>query len=171
MHSDLMRCHSLLDSSIEGLDDRAAAVRADGRWSIAEIVEHLDRTYTGTSKGLTRCLESGAPRVTADSLKNRIRRLWVVTLGQFPTGIEAPRHVVPSGELALSTLAPRIAAHLREMDGMLAQAADRFGSGPVMDHPILGPFSVQQWARFHFVHTRHHCRQITARRASGAAAA
>ena len=59
MHPDLTRCHSLLDSSIEGLDDRAAAVRVDGRWSIAEIVEHLDRTYTGTSKGLTRCLESG----------------------------------------------------------------------------------------------------------------
>jgi len=170
MHSDLTRCHSLIESSIAGLDDRSAAVRVDGRWSIAEIVEHLDRTYTGTSKGLTRCLESGTTRVTADSLKNRVRRLWVVTFGQFPTGIEAPRHVVPSGELTLSTLTPRIAANLREMDAMLAQAADRFGSGPIMDHPILGPFTVQQWAHFHFVHTRHHCRQIAARRKAAAPA-
>jgi hypothetical protein len=164
MHPNLTRCQALIESSIANLDDRTAAVRVGGRWSIAEIVEHLDRTYTGTSKGLTRCIESGAPRVSADSLRNRARRLWVVTLGQFPAGIEAPRHVVPSGELTLSTLGSRIGAHLTEMDDMLARAADRFGAGPIMDHPILGPFTVQHWARFHFVHTRHHCRQIAARR-------
>ena len=58
----------------------------------------------------------------------------------------------------------RVAADLTDMDLALARAADRFGPGPVMDHPILGAFTVRHWARFHYVHTRHHCRQITARR-------
>ena len=35
----------------------SAAKRVDGRWSVAEIVEHLDRTYSGTVKGFDRCLQ------------------------------------------------------------------------------------------------------------------
>ena len=101
---------------------------------------------------------------------HRARRLWVVTLGRFPTGIEAPRHVVPSGDVLLSTAVSRVEAHLADMDLALQQAAMRFSSGPVMDHPILGPFTAADWTRFHYVHTRHHCRQIAARRHSAALA-
>jgi hypothetical protein len=164
MNPDLARCRALIESATAGLDDTAAATRVDGRWSIAEIVEHLDRTYTGTSKGLERCLDAGTPRVTAETLTTRARRLWVVTFGRFPTGIAAPRHVIPSGEIVLSAVVARAAADLSAMDLALARAAERFGMGLVMDHPILGPFTVRHWARFHLVHTRHHCRQIAARR-------
>jgi hypothetical protein len=163
MHHDLARCRSLIVDATAGFDDAGASVRLGGRWSVAEIVEHLDRTYTGTAKGLERCLEAGVPRATAQSLKGRMRRVVVVTLGWFPTGVEAPRHVQPTGDLSLSTLLERVSAHLADMDAALARAAGRFGNGPVMDHPILGPFTTAQWARFHLVHTRHHCRQIRGR--------
>jgi len=163
MHHDLARCRTLIADATAGLDDARASVRVDGRWSVAEIVEHLDRTYTGTTKGLERCLEAGVPRATAQSLKGQMRRFVVVTLGWFPTGVEAPRHVQPTGELSLSTLLERASAHLAEMDAALLRATERFGTGPVMDHPILGPFTPAQWARFHLVHTRHHCRQIRQR--------
>jgi Protein of unknown function (DUF1569) len=164
MHPDLARCRAQIEQEVAGLDDASGSVRHEGRWSIAEIVEHLDRTYTGTTKGLARCLEAGAPRATADSLRRRLARVWVVTLGRFPTGIDAPRHVLPVGELALSALLPGVGQHLEEMDAALSHAAARFGTRAVMDHPILGPFTTADWARFHVVHTRHHCRQIAERR-------
>ena len=164
MHGDVEACRSLIDSAIAGLDDEQGAIRFAGRWSIAQIVEHLDRTYTGTSKGLLRCLDAGSTRTTAPTLRGRLRRFVVVTLGWFPSGIEAPRHVVPSGELPLSAVAARARQHLAEMDEVLARAAERFGRGAVLDHPILGPFSIADWARFHRVHTRHHCAQIRDRR-------
>jgi hypothetical protein len=169
MLRDIARCQTLIGSATAGLDDKRGATRVGGRWSIAEIIEHLDRTFTGTSKGLERCLQAGAPRVTADTFSIRIRRWWVVTLGRFPTGIPAPRHVLPSGELLLSDVIARSSAHLAEMDAALARAVERFGADAVMDHPILGPFTAAQWARFHYVHTRHHCRQIAARRRGDAA--
>jgi len=171
MHPDLVRCQTLIESAAAGLDDGQAALRVDGRWSVAEIVEHLDRTYTGTVKGLERCLEAGAPRVTSSTLKGRAQRFWVVTLGRFPTGIPAPRHVIPSGEMRLSEIVARTSTHLAAMDDALARAGARFGQRSVMDHPILGPFTVSHWARFHFVHTRHHCRQIAERRGRLAAGA
>jgi hypothetical protein len=29
-----------------------------------------------------------------------------------------------------------------------------------LDHPILGPFSIAQWRKFHLVHGLHHVKQI-----------
>lgn len=164
MHPSLARCLAMIDAATSGLDDGRAAVRVNGQWSIAEIVEHLDRTYTGTTRGFERCLEAGAPRVTAATPKTRVRKLVVVTLGFFPTGIEAPRHVVPSGELTLSALVERVGAHLDALDKAAARAAERWGAAPVLDHPLLGPFTVADWMRFHQVHTRHHQKQMADRR-------
>lgn len=164
MNRDLEACRSIIESAIAGLDDVQGAVRVDGRWSIAEIVEHLDRTYTGTSKGLARCLETGATRATAPTARTRLRRFAIVTIGWFPTGIEAPRHVVPSGAILLSAVTARARQHLAEMDEIFVQVRERFGRQAVLDHPLLGPFTIADWARFHFVHTRHHCAQIRERR-------
>jgi hypothetical protein len=33
---------------------------------------------------------------------------------------------------------------------------------PIMDHPVLGPMSPAQWARFHYIHAKHHMKQIAA---------
>jgi hypothetical protein len=139
-------------------------VRVDGRWSIAEIVEHLDRTYSGTVKGLERCLAAGAPRVSSPTLKSRARTFVVVSLGMFPTGIPAPKHVVPTGALLLSEVLARARGNLEALDVATRAAVDRFGHGPLMDHPILGPFTPVQWLRFHRVHTRHHQKQMIDRR-------
>jgi hypothetical protein len=164
MHPDLAHCLTLITDATAGLDDERAGVRVDGRWSIAEIVEHLDRTYSGTVKGLQRCLEAGTPRVSARTLKSRARTFVVVSLGMFPTGIEAPKHVVPTGSVLLSAVLARARANLEALDVTTRAAVDRFGHGPVMDHPILGPFTPAQWLRFHRVHTRHHEQQMVARR-------
>lgn len=154
----------MLDIAASGLDDEAGAVRVNGRWSIAEIVEHLDRTYTGTTKGFQRCLDLGTPRASAATLVSRTRKLVVVTLGFFPTGVEAPRHVLPSGQVALSAVMAGVRENLAVLDRTAGAVEARWGRQPVLDHPILGPFSIADWMRFHEVHTRHHRQQILARR-------
>ncbi|MGZ4836286.1 MAG: DUF1569 domain-containing protein [Terriglobales bacterium] len=32
-----------------------------------------------------------------------------------------------------------------------------------MDHPFLGPLTADEWRKFHWVHGRHHTRQIRER--------
>jgi hypothetical protein len=34
----------------------------------------------------------------------------------------------------------------------------------MLDHPILGALTVDQWLKFHVVHTEHHAKQISQRR-------
>jgi hypothetical protein len=54
-----------------------------------------------------------------------------------------------------------IAVHIADMDRVLAECARRFGAGKLANHFILGPLSAHQWRKFHWVHTRHHMKQIT----------
>ena len=164
MHPELQRCLTLIDEATAGIDNASAATRVDGRWCVAEIVEHLDRTYTGTVKGFERCLGAGVSRASASTLRSRLRVFAILTVGYFPTGIEAPAHVVPTGRVSLQELLEKVRAHLQALDSAAAATETQLGRGPVMDHPILGPFTVAQWLRFHRIHTRHHQKQILERR-------
>jgi len=44
---------------------------------------------------------------------------------------------------------------------VLAECERRFGKrSKLANHFILGPLTAQEWRRFHWVHTRHHMKQI-----------
>ncbi len=54
---------------------------------------------------------------------------------------------------------------LQALDAAAVRCEAQFGPRvPVANHPILGGFTVRQWRRFHWSHTRHHVRQIAQRR-------
>lgn len=135
-----------------------------GKWSVAEILEHLALTFDGTRRNLQKCLDTGARRATRATFRQRWGVLMVVELGRFPTGVQAPPFTRPKGlppEAALTAVRENYAA----MERVMAACAARFGTRrPLADHPILGPLSLRQWRRFHQVHVRHHLRQIKAAR-------
>ena len=57
-----------------------------GKWSAAEILEHLNLTYVGTIKNFDRCLALGKPRASLDRSRTRWRRLVITRFGYFPPG-------------------------------------------------------------------------------------
>jgi hypothetical protein len=164
MHPYLERCLSSVELATAGLTEAQATSRAGGGWSIAEIVEHLDRAYSGTAKGLERCLATDRASASAPTIRSRLRTLVVVGLGFFPRGREAPKHVRPTGALGLAEALDSARRSLRAFDVAAIGATARFGRARVLDHPILGPFTVDEWRRFHWIHTRHHRKQIELRR-------
>ena len=82
----------------------------------------------------------------------------------MPGGRKAPERVLPKGmprEQVLEELWPAI---LR-MDALLSECEAHFGRRTkFMSHPVLGPLTAAQWRKFHWVHGRHHVRQILDRR-------
>jgi hypothetical protein len=47
------------------------------------------------------------------------------------------------------------------MDAMIARCEKQQGrSRKLLDHPILGPLTGNQWRKFHLVHGLHHVKQI-----------
>lgn len=135
----------------------------NGKWNSLQILEHLVLSYTATTKGLLRATEAGQPQLETPDLRQRLRRLYVLGLGRFPSGIESPKHTVPRDGLGNDPLR-RFNDALVAMDATLADAEKRFGAGTrLLNHPVLGPLTAQQWRRFHQVHGRHHLKQVVAR--------
>jgi len=141
----------------------ALAHAPDGKWSSLQVMEHLVLSYTATTKGLLRALETGRPERANCTLEQRLRGVYVLGVGRFPPGVEAPKQTVPRAGLGEDPLR-RFNDALVAMDSMLADAEKRFGrETKILMHPILGPLTAQQWRRFHFVHGRHHLKQIVSR--------
>jgi glutathione S-transferase len=168
MHPDLDRCLRRIASATAGLSrDVAERPGPGGAWSVANTLDHLDLAFRLNAEGLARRLAKGK-RSTA---RRRSWRQWlaqtvVIGFGYFPRGRTAPAGVLPTGRPFRDALAA-IDEHLPLLDARLAEAARQFGErAAVLDHPVMGPLSVRQWRRFHWVHTRHHLR-ILARRAAG----
>lgn len=149
----------------EGLSaDELARRPAPEKWSLGEILEHLSLAYTATTRGAKRCLEGGKPLAGKPSLYHRFAALLVVKIGYFPGGRQAPEMVKPRGTPA-EEVARDIKRNFEEMDDTLQLCEQRLGQCKMADHPVLGPLTVEEWRRFHWVHTRHHMKQVQALRA------
>jgi hypothetical protein len=147
-------------SSVAGWSAEQLASHPPGKWCAAEIVEHLYLTYTGTVKGFARVAEAGKPLATTQTWRQRARTLVVVGFGYLPTGREAPPLARPRGvplERVLAEIGPKIT----EMDDIMARCEEKLGPRrKLLDHPILGPLTADQWRKFHLVHGMHHVKQI-----------
>src|SRR5262245_21700539 len=167
MHPDIRQARDLLLRAVQDVTPALAETALDGKWSIAGILEHLYLSYSRSAAAIGRRREKGAGApVRARTMKQQVQQFVVVTLGYLPSGREAPKMTVPSGRSYGDVLADLERA-FSELDESLAAAANALGgSQPVLDHPLLGPFSVDQWRKFHLVHKSHHVKQIDARRAT-----
>jgi Protein of unknown function (DUF1569) len=151
------------ERTTRGVPPAALSQAPVGKWNSAQVLEHLSLTYTATTKGLLRTMDAGQPQRGKPDFKQRLRRLYVLRIGRFPSGVDAPQHVIPRQELGSESLR-RFNDALVAMDATLADAERRFGSGTrLLNHPVLGPLTAQEWRRFHQVHGRHHLRQVAAR--------
>ena len=108
-------------------------------------------------------MAAGQPEDAPRTFGQQLRRVYVLGLGRFPAGIEAPRHTVPGATLDEEPLR-RFNDALVAMDATLVDAERRFGHrASILTHPVLGSLTAQQWRRFHQVHGRHHIEQVAAR--------
>jgi len=163
MDSYLQRLHAAITSVTGGMTAEQLTRHPEGKWCVAEILEHLYYTYTGTVKGMQLCLETGKPQARAPTLKERLQILWVIEAGMFPEGRPAPERTRPRG-LSADEVSRQIGPTIIAMDEVITQCESRFGNRTLIrDHPILGPLTCRQWRKFHWVHGRHHMEQIARR--------
>jgi hypothetical protein len=146
--------------SVEQLQWLPRELRDQNKWCVAQILEHLSLTYSGTAGVMRKVVASGASLATPPSIGQRLGAFVVVSIGYLPGGREAPDRVVPRAPNP-GTVVQEIQDNLIAMDKALSECEQRLGrSVKVADHPVLGALTVRQWCKFHAVHGRHHLRQI-----------
>lgn len=138
---------------------------APGKWSRQQVLQHLMLAYQGTTRELQRRLDTGAPTQREPGLKHRAAQFWLLRVGKFPTGFEAPEMVRPE-KIALppmdgDALAAAYGVEIRALEVTLDACAERWGTRKrVAVHPVIGPLSAGQWTAFHALHTQHHVAQL-----------
>lgn len=156
----LQRLQDVITSAKAEMTPDDLSRHPEGKWCIAEILEHLYLSYTGTIKGFERCLNAGRPTATAPSFKQRLATLVVTGFKYMPEGRKSPKPLIPRGaqpDKIIAAIVPEIAA----MGELIQRCEERFGAKTrLLDHPILGPLTAEQWRKFHWVHGRHHAKQI-----------
>jgi hypothetical protein len=161
MHRTTEHIHKILVSVTQGMTPEDWSRHPDGKWSAAEVIEHLSLTYSGTARSMQKVLDAGAPTATPLNLKQKLAIWWITQLGRFPEGRQSPPHARPKGfggpPGAVLTAALE---NLSKMDAAIADCERRFGGVCLSDHPILGALNGTQWRKFHSVHARHHAAQI-----------
>jgi hypothetical protein len=159
MDSRLLALRRVLDSAADGMSEEQLKWHPEGKWSTAEVLEHLFLAFTGTIKGFERVLEAGKPLVKPATLKQRFQTFFVVTCNYLPEGRKAPKQTVPRG-LPVEKIRAEVAATIAAMDEIMTRCERRLGRGNLLDHPILGPLTAAEWRKFHLIHGRHHAKQI-----------
>ena len=160
MGTSLADLRNEITSAIHGMSTEELGRHAEGKWSTAEILDHLNLSYVGTIKGLRRCLQSGQVFTKGSRLKNFGKRVGLIRLGYFPPGRKSPERVRPRGNPA-EQVRVEVLENLVELEKVITDCETKFGKGkPVADHPVLGPLTASEWRKFHVVHGKHHVKQI-----------
>jgi hypothetical protein len=159
VHPHFQRAVDAIQSTTGSLTVQSLNQRPPGKWSIAEILEHLTLAYTRNAAAMAKAVETGEPRAGRPALKQRLGRTLVVGLAYFPRA-RAPETSTPSGSIPADRVRESALAALTALDVAAAQADARFGDRmPLLNHPYFGGMSVRQWRKFHWRHTVHHMKQ------------
>lgn len=131
--------------------------RSAGKWSRAQVVEHLALAYEASCEALQgRATGPVPPRALRPLLRTLLLRpiLW---LGRFPTRLTAPASLQPNTDPAD---APSLLSLLESATNRFAAQAAA-ASSDHMDHPAFGRLTIVDFIRFQEIHTRHHRSQLT----------
>lgn len=168
MRSYLDELSKSLESSTAGMSDADLLRAPEGKWCVAQILEHLRLTYTGTAKMLER--NRDLPAVDPAPLDERATagRHLIFEEGGFFSGLQAPSFATPKTPPDL-TVRTRVLEDLNRLSGLINEAEQRRGRDAILgNHFALGPLTGDQWRKFHYVHGSHHVKQIEKLRAAGA---
>jgi hypothetical protein len=132
--------NSYLRSALDAIDREAGTLPievflrpVEGKWSIAEILEHLALAFRANAAAIEKVLVSGELRTRQPRVRQTLGRVLVLDLGYFPR-VHAPDVTRPSGiapERSLET----IREALLRLDSALSGAVWRGRSGS--ESPLL----------------------------------
>jgi hypothetical protein len=163
MDAYLHKALETIERTVGPLSVETIARKSEGRWSIAEILEHLSLAFTFNTATIEKALASGEVRGREPRLTQLLGRILVVDVGYFPR-VEAPERTRPHGSVPPERSLETIRHSLAELDVALSRAAARFGDlARVANHPYFQGLTVPQWRKFHWRHTVHHMKQVRLR--------
>lgn len=132
------------------------------KWSIAQIVRHLGIGIDYTAATLER--RAGRPDLKRRATPGQalLRHLYL-GLGRVKPGRDAPAGTVPEERPDPEATVAQFRMAVARLENMLATWPWERQRSVFAKNPALGDLTLPEWVRFHYVHCRHHAKQIQAR--------
>ena len=86
MHQYIQRANDALKACAGRLTLEQLTMPLAGKWTIAEILEHLSRTYSHTAAGAQRAVTENRSLSRPGGLRSMFRAFVVVECGYLPSG-------------------------------------------------------------------------------------
>jgi DinB family protein len=133
--------------------------RGDGKWSPAQVVEHIALTYEYSRA----VLNNSAPGPSAPRVLRPLVRMFfvnpVLKRGRFKPNGRAPAMFQPSSSPdGPVDLLSRLETAVRTFEDEV-RAANQSGRA-TLDHPFFGTMPVADYLRLQAIHARHHRAQL-----------
>lgn len=139
---------------IEGItDEYANKVVEDGRWTIAQVLEHLHLT----EKNTVRSFSEAQPITEENPVKLRKVHLTV----DRSQKVNAPKFLVPSSEpQSIEQLKEKLKESRQLLNAYLESVSENDLKEKFLPHPFFGNLTVYQWIEFLGYHEKRHIAQI-----------
>lgn len=148
-----------LCAAADGVSEVWEVPRARGKWSPAQVVEHVTRALEQSTRELRG--ESSLFPKFPELLQPVMRRLffnWIVRRGSFPRGTRTNKAMDPERGAATPAEA-RERMHEALHDLEQAVKTRPAGFGPVRSG-AFGAVALSDYLMFQAIHTRHHAKQV-----------
>lgn len=145
--------------------DRVSADRRDqapsaGRWSVAEVLEHLATVERGVGVLIRRAMTK-APAADPGLIVDRAAILArVAPLEDRSQQVDAPDRVRPTGAVTADAAWAALGDTRRALVETITATDDLDLHGISVPHGILGPLNLYEWMAFVGAHERRHAAQI-----------
>lgn len=133
-----------------------------GRWSIAQIVQHLGMGVDAIVQRLEE-RKDRADLVRRANARQHLLRHLLLGVGRLPPGRKTAPGTEPGEKpdpkLAMAQYRMAVARLATLAETVPAEQQGRL----YVRHPIIGDLNLPEWVRFFYIHNRHHAHQIQVR--------
>ena len=158
----LARLEPLVLAPLHGLSDGDWYRAPKGKWSIAQIVQHVAIGIDLVGRSFA-ALAGTPPMRRQNKPHETVLRHLTLGIGHYPAALKAlpQANPDPKPDHDLVTAQFRMGVEqYKEIAGTwtTTQQQDHY-----VPHPLLGDLNFPEWVRFHFLHCRHHATEIRQR--------
>lgn len=163
MNPSLAELAAIVLAPLEGRPDAAWQRAPAGKWTPAQIVEHLaiGLTWSGEKFEQRRAHAPMARRPR--SVLEKLGSLVILGLEWYPRGFKAPEGSKPGERVTRAAAEAHFRAGLAQWEELQRLLLPARRGDLFVRHPRLGDLTLEEWLQFHVIHARHHARQIRER--------
>ena len=154
-----------LVASVEGLGDGREHFRpAPGRWSVAEIMEHLAAAEASSLKLFDRLLQKAEAECRTRAAGDPFAPVSIAEHQERSRRekYQSPEAIRPKGDATLADSLKSLRASLDALHALRPRIERADCSDLRFPHPAFGPLNLYQWLLFTAAHEERHRAQIEA---------